>query len=87
MRGGCIYKGVDFHGGADKFTARAKGKGRIEIRLDDIHSAPVGYINVSAADWKNFTIKLSAPLSGKHDLFFVFGRDVNAYSWYFMQTS
>ena len=78
-----LVRGVDFHAGAGGFTARVKGAGRVEIRLDDIHCAPVCCIEYSASDWKDFTTVLPAPLSGEHDLFFVFGAGVNAYSWYF----
>jgi hypothetical protein len=79
-----LVRGVNFSDGARRFTVRVKGTGRVEIRLDDIHSAPVGYIKYSASDWKDFNVVLPTRLSGEHDLFFVFSKDVNAYSWRFM---
>ena len=77
-----FVRGVDFRANANKFTARVKGAGRIEIRLDSINSAPVGYIDCSA-DWKDISIVLPVPISGEHDLFFIFGAGINAYSWFF----
>lgn len=79
-----LVRGVDFSDGANGFTTRVKGTGRIEIRLDDIKTAPIGYIDFSVSDWEEKSIELSESINGVHDVFFVFtSEDINAYSWCF----
>lgn len=79
-----LVRGVEFSGGADSFTARVKGRGSIEIRLDNIKTNPIGHIEFETTDWEDISIKLLYTIDEKHDIFFVFvNENVSAYSWCF----
>jgi hypothetical protein len=76
-----MIRGVEFKSGAKTISAKVKGKGAVEIRLDSKDSAPVGRIKISSSDWKDITAALPESISGKKDLFFVFGDGLSAYTW------
>lgn len=90
MAGGAwtMVKGVDFEYGADQFIASVKGKGRLEVRLDDIDSEPVSYI---AFDNDGFAKVRSASVKRfegrNHNVFFVFsGEGIEFGSWAFTRS-
>jgi hypothetical protein len=81
-----MIRGVDFNGGAATFSARVKGKGSIEIRLDSINASSAGYMEFSASDWKEVNIGLPETISVKHDVFFLFGGEgLNVHTWKFVE--
>ncbi len=85
-KGAWVYiKGADFGYGADSFTATVKGKGRIEVRLDDIDSKAIAYIEFDNNDFKTVTTdKLSSFDGRNHNVYFVFSdEDIELKSWQF----
>lgn len=79
-----LSRGVDFGDGAKKFSVRVKGTGSIEIRLGSIDSSSVGFIDFSVSDWEMIHAELSETISGKYDVFFLFGgKSVSAHTWMF----
>lgn len=66
--------GVDFKDGASLFAATVKGKGIIEIRLDDKTNPASGAIQFdSAEEYATVYTELSEAISGVHDVYFVCG--------------
>lgn len=75
---------VDFAGGANTFAARVRGKGIIEIRLDDVESEAVGSIQFDTGE--EFAVisgDLPKNISGTHDLYLVFGGSFVFDKWQF----
>ncbi|MBR0485462.1 MAG: family 43 glycosylhydrolase [Oscillospiraceae bacterium] len=70
------------------FLANVKGKGRVEVRLD----SPTGEILSSidfdtAGEYQNIYNKAVTPVSGTHDLYFIFSEaDISMQSWTFTET-
>jgi arabinoxylan arabinofuranohydrolase len=89
--------GVDFGGvGATKFSCRVKapqsGLGAIQLRLDTPDGVVVGYASIELAEgetggaYSELTVELPQPLTGVHDLVFVFHGDDWAFDqWHFIQ--
>lgn len=73
-----MVKGVDFEYGAKSFVANVKGKGRIEVRLDDVDSEAVSYIEFDNSDFKSVKSTEFKAFDGRlHNVFFVFsGKDI-----------
>ena len=72
-QGAWIYvKGVDFGDGADKITLRVKGKGTMEIRLDQRDAEPLAITGFSENSYSDISVKLSETVSGVHNIYFVF---------------
>lgn len=69
-----MVRGVDFgEKGAKSLMAKLKGRGRLEIRLDDISSNTVAEISFSSAGWKEVEEAVSPEIfKGKHDVYFYF---------------
>ncbi len=85
-KGAWIYvKGADFGYGASAFTASVKGKGRIEVRLDDISSEAVAFIEFDCADFTNIRSTAFSGFEGRnHDIYLVFSDpDIRLESWRF----
>lgn len=75
---------VDFAGGANTFAAQVRGKGIIEIRLDDVESEAVGSIQFdTGSDFAIISGELLKTISGTHDLYFVFGGSFVFDKWQF----
>ena len=75
---------VDFAGGANNFAARVRGKGIIEIRLDDVESEAVGAIQFDTdEDFAVISGELLKSISGTHDLYLVFGGSFVFDKWQF----
>lgn len=78
------YKDVDFSDKAEVFTAMVKGSGRIEIRIDDVNSECVGFIEFENGEFKGVYSELD-DLSGKHDMYLVFSdSDIEIKYWQFI---
>ena len=84
--GAWIYvRGADFGYGASEFIAEVKGKGRIEVRLDDISSEAAAFVEFDCADYTKIRSDSFAQFDGRnHDIYFVFsGSDIELKSWRF----
>ena len=83
--------GVDFGSvGASKFTCRVKPAaegGIIQIRMDSLEGARVGYVTIpgtTGGDYTDFTTELLQAVTGVHDLVFIFsGGGLDCDSWQF----
>lgn len=80
--------GVDFGEGAKSLTVKALNNGEtgsIIIRLDKPDGDNAGFVVVdnTKGSFNNFTAKFDKPLTGKHDLFFVFVGDLEIDTWQF----
>lgn len=86
--GAWIYvRGADFGYGASEFIAevKGKGKGRIEVRLDDISSETAAFVEFDCADYTKIRSDGFAQFDGRnHNVYFVFsGSDIELKSWKF----
>ena len=83
-----MVKCADFAYGADQFVANVKGKGRVEVRLDNVQSEPVAYIEFDNSDFAKVASKTVKKFDGRnHNVFFVFsGADIEFDSWYFTKS-
>lgn len=71
----CVV-GVDFGDGASSVNISAKGKGVIEIRLDNRLADPTASFSVdSEGAFATVNAAFNEKISGVHDVFFVFGED------------
>ncbi len=85
-KGAWIYvRGADFGYGADSFTASVRGRGRIEVRLDDVNSEAVAFIEFDCADFTKVRSVEFKKFDGRnHDIYFVFSdKDIELKSWSF----
>ena len=78
-------KGVDFGYGASEFAVEVKGKGRIEVRLDDISSKAVAFVEFDCSDYSEVRSDEFAKFDGRnHNVYFVFSDvDIELKSWKF----
>ncbi len=69
-----MVRNADFgDAGASAFVARLKGRGQLQVRLDDVSSAPVATVDFSSAGWEEVSVDLDASAcSGVHDVYFLF---------------
>lgn len=85
-KGAWIYvRGADFGYGASEFIAEVKGKGRIEVRLDDISSESVAFVEFDCPDYAKIRSDGFKQFDGRnHDIYFVFSdSDIELKSWRF----
>lgn len=85
-KGAWIYvRGADFGYGACEFTANVKGKGRIEVRLDDISSKAVSFIEFDSSEYIRVRSTDFAQFDGRnHNVYLVFSdADIELASWQF----
>ncbi|MCR5203212.1 MAG: family 43 glycosylhydrolase [Lachnospiraceae bacterium] len=80
-----MVKGMDFEYGAESFIANVKGKGRIEVRLDDVDNKAVSYIEFDNSDFKKIKSTEFKAFDGRlHNVFLVFsGKDIELDSFSF----
>ncbi len=80
-----FIKGADFNCGASEFTVSVKGRGRIELRLDDINSAPASFIEFDCTEYTNISSAEFAVIeNGTHDIYFLFSdENIELESWTF----
>ncbi len=84
--GSYIYvRGVDFQYGIKSFTANVKGKGRIEIRLDDVNSDAVAFVEFDNQDYENVISQSVNDFEGRnHNVYIVFsGEEISLLNWKF----
>ncbi len=85
-KGAWIYvRGADFSYGASEFSASVKGKGRIEVRLDDVNSDPVTFIEFDCSEYETVSSIEFAEITKKaHNIYFVFSdENISFESWSF----
>ena len=85
-KGSWIYvRGADFGYGASEFTAKVKGNGRIEVRLDDISNEAAAFIEFDCDEYTNIRSSGFSNFEGKnHNIYFVFSdKDIELASWQF----
>lgn len=72
--GAWIYvRGADLGYGASEFIGEVKGKGTIEVRLDDISSEAVAFIEFDCSDYSKIRSNEFAQFDGRnHNIYFVF---------------
>ena len=84
-----MVRKVDFGtNGARQFTLRAKGTGKLEIRVDGKSKAAAATVEFSSTTFQDFTVDLDPALFKKvHHLYFVFTESTNAQfdSWQFAE--
>lgn len=87
--GAWIYiKGADFGYGAKQFEAEVKGKGRIEIRFNDINSEAVSFIEFDCNEYKNIKSDSFATFDGRNqNIYIIFSnKDIELKSWQFVKS-
>ncbi len=88
-KGSWLYvRGADFGYGASEFTAKVKGKGRIEIRLDDISNEAAAFIEFDCGEYTNVRSSGFSNFEGRnHSIYFVFSdKDIELASWQFIKS-
>ncbi len=84
--GAWIYvRGADFGSGATGFAASVKGKGRMEVRFDDVYSEPAAFIEFDCTEFTDVVSDgIAKDIIGEHDIYFVFSdKDMKFESWVF----
>lgn len=84
--GAWIYvRGADFGYGASEFIGEVKGKGKIEVRLDDISSEAVAFIEFDCSDYSKIRSNEFTQFDGRnHNIYFVFSdAGIELKSWRF----
>ena len=80
----CI-KGVEFKKGSSAFAVMAKGKGRIEMRLDSPEAECIAAVEIDSKDYKGIYDKSAAKPEGVHDVYLVFSdKDITLDNWQFI---
>lgn len=54
------------------FKARLRGKGKMEVRIDDINSTPVATIEFNSTSFAEYPVALEKTFVGLHTIYFVF---------------
>lgn len=79
-----LIKDVDFQEGAKSFTAKVKGHGKIELRLDNLASSPQASFLLDTDEWQEITIELPSAFNKQHFLFILLGKkDICLKEWKF----
>lgn len=84
--GSWIYvRGADLGYGASAFIAEVKGKGRIEVRLDDISNEASAFIEFDCNEYTKIRSSGFTQFDGRnHNIYFVFSdADIELSSWQF----
>ncbi len=84
--GAWIYiKGADFGEAAEVFTAKVKGNGGIEIRLDNMSNPTAATITFNCDDYTGIYSELDESISGVHDVYIMISsKDICLESWQFI---
>ena len=74
---------------ATRFKARLKGKGTLEVRLDNIDADPVATLDFASADWNEAEVACSSAITGTHNVYLLFthAEDAEFDAWQFMENS
>lgn len=85
--GQCIMvRGADFTKNPDKFEARLKGKGKIEVRLDNPEGVVIASVDFDHQEWASASAEIRQTVSGVHNLCFVFRKgDFKFDEWRFLK--
>ncbi len=79
-----MVNGVNFKDGADAFAAIVKGKGVVEIRVDDVKSEAVGNIQFDTdGEFVSVWNELDERIEGAHSIYLVFKGDFEIDKWEF----
>jgi arabinoxylan arabinofuranohydrolase len=82
-----MVRNVDFGTeGANSFILRAKGTGKLEIRLENVSAKPSVSVELSSTDFMDYTISVESSLfKGVKKVFFLFTEANNVYfdAWQF----
>ncbi len=84
--GAWIYlKGVDFGEMTEVFTAKVKGSGRIEVRLDTMGNSPVAAVEFDCSESTGVYAELTDDIGGVHDMYIMIStKDICLESWQFI---
>lgn len=74
MGGWTAVKQVVSENEVNSFTARLKGTGILEVRVDELEAEAIAKIEFSSTEFANFSTNLTNSLKGVHNIFFVFTR-------------
>lgn len=85
--GQCVMvRGADFTKHPGKFEARLKGKGKIEVRLDNPEGVVIASVDFDHQEWASASAEIRQTVSGVHNLCFVFGEgDFKFDEWRFLK--
>ena len=86
LENGCwtYIRGAEFNQSPAKFIASVKGKGRIEIRLDDRLSDPVAAIDFDCDEITSVYTENISQITGTHDIYILFSdKDIWLEAWTF----
>lgn len=85
--GQCVMvRGADFTKNPGKFEARLKGKGKIEVRLDNPEGGVIASVDFDHQEWASASAEIRQTVSGVHNLCFVFGKgDFKFDEWRFIE--
>lgn len=80
----CI-KGVEFNENSNYFSVIAKGKGRVEIRLDNPEAEQIAAVEIDSADYKGVYAETKTKPEGVHDVYIVFSdKNICLENWQFL---
>lgn len=65
-------RGVDFHTAPQEVNVVVRGPGKLTVRLDHPKEGQIiANLSFEGDEWKKVTEKITVPVSGQHDLFFI----------------
>lgn len=65
-------RGVDFHTAPQEVNVVVRGPGKLTVRLDHPKKGQIiANLSFEGDEWKEVTEKITVPVSGQHDLFFI----------------
>lgn len=77
-------KGAEFDRAPERFLAKVKGRGRIEVRIDSKDGDLISFIEFDNDDFATVYNSVSADITGVHDIYFVFSDEGTAFDlWQF----
>ncbi len=80
-----FLRGVDFGEVAEVFTAKVKGSGRIEVRLDDMSNPSAAALEFNCSDYTGVYSEMAEEISGVHDMYIMMSsEDICLESWQFI---
>lgn len=69
-----MVREADFIQSPDKFEARVKGKGKIEVHLDGPEGIIIASVEFNTNEWTSVSAGIQKVVDGTHNLCFVFGK-------------
>ncbi|MCQ2375326.1 MAG: glycoside hydrolase family 43 protein [Salinivirgaceae bacterium] len=77
MGGWTAVKQVVANNDVKSFSAKLKGTGVLEVRVDGLDAEAIAKIEFSSTEFANYSVNLTKSLNGVHNIFFVFTRSDN----------